>query len=62
MSNRSSSTRSILLPFLVFAFIVALWAGVWASGAFHESAFPSPLSVVRAFRQEIGNGHPRLGQ
>jgi hypothetical protein len=36
-----SGLRSVLLPAAVVAVLVGLWTLVWASGLFHESAFPS---------------------
>ncbi|MGH9842306.1 MAG: ABC transporter permease [Blastocatellia bacterium] len=52
----SRRTPNILLPLAVVAAIIALWAAVSASGAFHESAFPSPLSVLRGFGEELKSG------
>jgi ABC-type nitrate/sulfonate/bicarbonate transport system permease component len=43
-----SGLRSVLLPAAVVAVLVGLWTLVWASGLFHESAFPSPWAVLRA--------------
>src|SRR5262245_35616721 len=48
--------KSVLLPLIVVIALVALWTGVWASGAFHESALPSPLAVVRGFGEELKSG------
>src|SRR5262245_4847122 len=56
MSERSNSIKSILLPLAVVIALVALWTAVWASGAFHESAFPSPLAVLRGFGVELKSG------
>ncbi len=56
MSKQGNTLQSYLFPLLVFAIIIGLWTGVWASGAFHESAFPSPFAVLRGFREEITNG------
>jgi NitT/TauT family transport system permease protein len=53
---QSQRVRSILLPVLVFAAGLLLWEGVWRIGIFHESALPSPLSVISAFLEEIRNG------
>jgi NitT/TauT family transport system permease protein len=51
-----TAAKSILLPFVVVIALVALWTVVWASGAFHESAFPSPVAVLRGFSTEFGSG------
>lgn len=56
MSQQNNSTKSILLPLIVVVAIITLWTAVWASGAFHESAFPSPQSVLRGFGEELRNG------
>jgi NitT/TauT family transport system permease protein len=45
--------RSALLPLAVVALLTGLWTLVWASGLFHESAFPSPLTVLRALGEEL---------
>ncbi len=52
----SHRTPNILLPLAVVAAIVALWTAVSVSGAFHESAFPSPQSVLRGFGEELKSG------
>lgn len=56
MSRQSNSIKSILLPLAVVTALVAVWAAVWESGAFHESAFPSPLSVLSGFNEELRSG------
>jgi NitT/TauT family transport system permease protein len=57
MTNDPSFTaKSILLPLAIVAAMIVLWLAVYASGAFHESAFPSPLAVLRAFGEELRNG------
>lgn len=56
MAVQINTTKSILLPLVVVAALITLWAGVWASGAFHESAFPSPQAVLRGFGEELRNG------
>ncbi len=50
------TVKSILLPLTVVAGLIALWTAVWASGAFHESAFPSPIAVLRGFGDEFRSG------
>jgi NitT/TauT family transport system permease protein len=45
--------RALLLPLAVMGLLAGLWTLVWASGMFHESAFPSPLSVLRALGLEL---------
>jgi NitT/TauT family transport system permease protein len=37
----------------VAALLAAAWTLVWASGVFHESAFPSPLDVLRTLGKEL---------
>lgn len=56
MSTPGNSAKSILLPLVVALVMVALWAALWASGAFHESALPSPQAVLRGFGEELGSG------
>jgi NitT/TauT family transport system permease protein len=48
--------RTLGLPLIVAAALIAIWTAVWASGVFHASAFPAPLDVVRGFGEEIRNG------
>jgi NitT/TauT family transport system permease protein len=36
--------------------LLGIWAAVWATGIFHESAFPSPLAVGRGFGEELRSG------
>jgi NitT/TauT family transport system permease protein len=48
--------RPILLPLAVVAALVSVWTVVWKAGIFHESAFPSPLAVLRGFGEEIRAG------
>jgi NitT/TauT family transport system permease protein len=45
--------RSVLLPLAAGALLAGLWTIVWASGVFNESAFPSPLAVLRTFGEEL---------
>jgi NitT/TauT family transport system permease protein len=56
VSDRSTAVKSLLLPSLVIALLVAIWTAVWATGRFHESAFPSPVSIVRGFVEEVRSG------
>lgn len=56
MREKSEPAKSILLPLAVVAALIAVWTAVWASGAFHESAFPSPQAVVKAFGEELRSG------
>lgn len=56
MTDKPSVSRSILLPLAVTVALIALWLAVWKSGIFHESAFPSPLAVLRGFGEELRNG------
>lgn len=55
-SRRPNTTKTVLLPLAVSVGMVLLWLAVWASGVFHESAFPSPLAVLRGFGEELKNG------
>ena len=48
--------RSVGLPLLVVAALIAVWSAVWISGIFHASAFPAPMDVVRGFAEEIRSG------
>jgi len=56
MTDKPNTSRSILLPLAVVAVLIAAWAAVWKTGVFHESAFPSPLAVLRGFSEEIRSG------
>lgn len=56
MTDKSNTTRSILFPLAVVAALIAVWLAVWKTGAFHESAFPSPLAVLRGFGEELRSG------
>jgi len=51
---RSAGGR--LLPLLVLAGAVAVWAALSALRVFPESAFPSPLAVARGFGEELSTG------
>jgi NitT/TauT family transport system permease protein len=55
MKNRNT-VRAIVLPALVAAISIALWAAVSRAGVFHQSAFPAPLAVARGFGVEIVSG------
>lgn len=55
-ANQSLTAKSIFLPLVVVAAMIVLWIAVYAAGVFHESAFPSPLSVLRGFGEEFRNG------
>lgn len=54
--RRPNTTRTVLPPLAVAVGMILLWQAVSASGAFHESAFPSPLAVLRGFGEELKNG------
>ena len=56
MKKNTYLVRAIALPAAVAAILVALWTVVWKGGAFHPSAFPSPLAVARGFGVEIASG------
>ncbi len=51
-----SAAARLFLPLTVLAGGLAVWALLSALGLFPESAFPSPLSVVTAFGQEVRSG------
>jgi len=55
MTNRSNTIKSVALQAGVVGALVGVWSMVWVSGAFHESALPSPLAVLRAFGMELRN-------
>ena len=48
--------RAVSLPLMVVAALIVVWTAVWMSGAFHASAFPAPLDVVRGFGEEFRSG------
>lgn len=48
--------EAVVLPLVVAAGLLAVWTGVWATGLFHESAFPSPMAVARGFGEEMRSG------
>ena len=54
--KKNGIIQSLALPFAVVACLILLWTIVWRSGIFHESAFPAPLAVLRAFRDEVVSG------
>jgi NitT/TauT family transport system permease protein len=53
---RKNSLLPIIAPLLVVAALLLLWMALFQMHLFHESAFPSPASVVTAFREEIRSG------
>lgn len=55
-TEKTNAAKSLLLPLVVVVALVALWTAVWASGAFHESALPSPIAVMRGFGEELKSG------
>ena len=56
MIDKPSASKTILLPLAVVAVLIIVWTAVWKAGIFHESAFPSPLAVLRGFGEEIRSG------
>jgi len=54
--KKSGIIQSFALPFAVVVCLLLFWTMIWRSGVFHESAFPSPVAVLRAFRDEIVSG------
>jgi NitT/TauT family transport system permease protein len=55
MKNRDAA-RSVGLPLIAVAVLIAIWYAVWKSAIFHASAFPAPLEVVRGFGEELSSG------
>jgi len=51
-----TAIRSVVLPLTVVAAMMVIWTIVWRTGIFHESAFPAPISVLRAFGDEVRTG------
>lgn len=56
MIARQNSIKSVVYPLAVLGALAAIWSLIWVAGIFHESSFPSPLSVVRGFESEIRTG------
>ncbi|HKX30500.1 MAG TPA: ABC transporter permease [Blastocatellia bacterium] len=56
MNARKFSTGEIFWPLLVAIIAIAGWAALAALRVFPESIFPSPLSVLSGFGEEIGQG------
>jgi NitT/TauT family transport system permease protein len=56
LKDKLNKITSILLPSAVVAALIAVWVVVWKAEIFHESAFPSPLAVLRGFGEEIRSG------
>jgi NitT/TauT family transport system permease protein len=54
--KKRNSVQSIFLPLIVVILMILIWTLVWASGVFHASAFPAPISVARGFGEEIATG------
>jgi NitT/TauT family transport system permease protein len=54
--RKSGVIRSIALPIMVVGVMMVIWAMIWRSGIFHQSAFPSPIAVFRGFQEEIRTG------
>src|SRR5437588_11955905 len=46
---------AVLLPLAVLAGVVAVWALLSSLRVYHESTFPSPWPVPRAFREEASS-------
>jgi len=47
---------SIVLPIAVVALLVLIWELLCATGMFHPSVLPTPMSVVKAFGEELRSG------
>ena len=54
--RKLGAAKPVLLPLSAFAALLAVWWATWQSGAFHQSAFPSPLEVFRTFVDELRSG------
>jgi NitT/TauT family transport system permease protein len=53
---RKNSLLPVVAPLIVVAGLLVLWLALFQMRLFHESAFPSPASVVTAFGEEIRSG------
>jgi len=56
LRNEKLNTGAYALPPLVIFGAILLWAMLSRAHVFPESSFPSPLSVLLAFREEYGHG------
>ena len=56
MRDKPNIVKSVVLPLALVGVLVVVWSLIWATALFHESAFPSPLAVVRAFKVEMRTG------
>lgn len=56
MTETKLSQKAILYPVVVMIAAILLWALLSYLRIFPESAFPSPLAVLRGFREEISSG------
>ena len=56
MNDKPNIVKSVVLPLALVDVLVVVWSLVWVAGVFHQSAFPSPLAVVRAFAVEMRTG------
>jgi NitT/TauT family transport system permease protein len=56
MTDKPNVVKSVVLPLALVGVLLVVWSLVWAAGVFHESAFPSPIAVVRAFEVEMRTG------
>ena len=54
--RKPGAVRSVALPLVVGAVMVAIWTIVWRIGIFPPSAFPGPLAVLRGFGEEVRSG------
>jgi NitT/TauT family transport system permease protein len=53
---KRQSVLSAVLPLLVAAALIGLWAALSAAGLFPQSAFPAPIAVFHAFLGEVSSG------
>lgn len=56
MKEEKLSSKTRLLPIIVFILLIAFWSGLSLLHVYPESAFPSPQSVARGFVEEVKTG------
>ena len=56
MRDGTKGTTALLLAAAVFAAAVAVWQLLFSLRLWPEASFPSPVSVVTGFGQEIASG------
>ena len=56
MASKIERITRAFLPVLSAVALIVVWTLVWQAHLFHESAFPSPKSVLLGFGEELRNG------